>query len=61
MISIILTVALFGLLAWAICYFFPMPPKIKTAIYVAASIVAFLYLLEAVGFRLPFHLPRLLG
>lgn len=46
MISLLITIALVGLVAWAITYFVPMAPKFKTAIYVGAGVWVILHCLE---------------
>lgn len=54
MIEIILTIALVGLIVWAITYFIPMPEKFKTGIYVVAGILLLLYILKVVfGIDIP--------
>lgn len=54
MIEIILTIAIVGLIVWALTYFIPMPEKFKTGIYVVAGILLLLYILKAVfGVNLP--------
>lgn len=49
MISLILVLALAGLLVWAITNFIPMPPQFKTLIIVVAVVCALLYVLAAFG------------
>lgn len=49
MLELIITIALVGLVVWAITYFIPMPEKFKTAIYVVAGICLLLYLLQMLG------------
>lgn len=49
MIGLILTLALCGLLVWAITTYIPMPPVFKNAIYVIAAICVILYLANAFG------------
>lgn len=49
MISLLIYIAILGLIAWAIVYFIPMPPKFATAIYVLAGIIALLLVLQAFG------------
>jgi uncharacterized membrane protein YeaQ/YmgE (transglycosylase-associated protein family) len=49
LISLILVLAVIGLLAWAITTFVPMPGNIKTLIIVVCGIVALLYVLSAFG------------
>lgn len=49
LISLLLVLAVIGVLAWAVVKFIPMPPNIATLIYVVAGIVAFLYVLQAFG------------
>lgn len=48
-VSLLITIAIIGLIAWAIVYFIPMPPKFGTAIYVIAGIACLLMLLEFIG------------
>lgn len=48
-LSLILVIALIGLIAWAVTEFIPMPPKFATLIYVIAGIAVVVYLLQALG------------
>lgn len=54
MITLIITVALIGLITWLVTYFIPMPPKFQTLIYVIAAVCVVLYVLSALGV---YHLP----
>jgi hypothetical protein len=56
MITILITIALVGLVAWALTYFIPMPDKFKTLIYVVAAVFMLLYVLSAFGV---YHMPAL--
>lgn len=58
MLQLIITIALVGLVVWAITYFIPMPEKFKTAIYVVAGICLLLSLLQVIG-AWPRGMPRL--
>lgn len=58
MLTILVTIAIVGLIAWALTYFIPMPEKFKTAIYVVAGIGLLLYLLQFLG--VGHGLPRML-
>lgn len=49
MITLIVSIAIVGLIVWAITTFIPMPPQFKTAILVVALICIILYLLQAFG------------
>lgn len=49
MISLIVLIALLGLLVWALTTFIPMPPAFKTAIVVIATVFLLLYLLQMFG------------
>ncbi len=49
MIEIIVTIALVGLVVWAITTLIPMPPRFAQAIYVLAVVFLVLYLLNAFG------------
>ena len=57
MIALILTLAVFGLIAYLIVTYIPMPDPIKTVIIVMVVICMIIYLLQVVGFDLP--VPRL--
>lgn len=48
-IALLLTLAVIGLVAWAIVKFIPMPGNIASLIYVVAGIIALLYVLSAFG------------
>ncbi len=49
MIEIIVTIALVGLVIWAVTSLIPMPPKVTQAIYVLGVVFLVLYLLNAFG------------
>ena len=49
LITVLLTIAIIGLVAWLIVRFIPMPPNFATIIYVVAGIVVLLYILSAFG------------
>lgn len=49
MISLIITIAVVGLIAWAICTYVPMDPRIKQLIVVIAIICIVVYALRAFG------------
>lgn len=49
MISLLITIALIGLLVWALITFVPMPDKFKTAIIVVAIVCVIIYVLSAMG------------
>lgn len=55
MISLILLIAIAGLIVWAVTTFIPMPQPFKLAIYAVAGLCLLLYLLNVfgVGFDLP--------
>lgn len=48
-ITLIIVIALMGLIVWAVTYFIPMPEKFKVAIYVVAGVCLLLYLLSFFG------------
>lgn len=56
MITLLITIALVGLAAWALTYFIPMPPKFQTLIYVVAAVFVLLYILNAFGV---YHMPAM--
>jgi len=49
MISLIVTIALVGLIVYLVTAFIPMPPQFQKAIYIVASVGLLLYLLYAFG------------
>ena len=49
MIALIVTIALVGLIVWAVTTLIPMPPQFKTAIMVIAVVFLVLYVLSALG------------
>lgn len=49
LVGLMLTLALIGVLAWAITTFIPMPPNIKMLIIVVCGIVCVLYALSFFG------------
>jgi hypothetical protein len=49
MISLILTLALIGVVVWAITTYIPMPPVFKTAITIIAVVFVILYLMRVLG------------
>lgn len=49
MIALIVTIALVGLLVWALTALVPMPPQFQTLIYVVCVIGLALYALRAFG------------
>lgn len=49
MISLLIVIALVGLVAWALTYFIPMPPKIATLVQVVAAVCILLYVLQWFG------------
>ena len=49
MIGLVLTLALVGLIVWAITTYIPMPPMFKTVIYVIVAICLILYLMQVFG------------
>lgn len=56
LINLVITIALVGLVVWAITKFIPMPETFKTLIYVIAGVFMVLYLLSAFGL---YHAPVL--
>lgn len=58
LLSLLIYVAILGLICWAITTFIPMPPQFRTLIYVIVGIVALLILLQFVTGGAP-HLPLL--
>lgn len=49
MISLLITIALVGLIVWLITQYIPMPPVFKTAITVVAAVVVILWLMRVLG------------
>lgn len=49
MITLIISIALVGLVVWAVTTYIPMPPPFKAAIYVLATVGLLLYLLNYFG------------
>jgi hypothetical protein len=49
MIGLILTLAICGLIVWAIITYIPMPPIFKNAILIIVAICVILYLIQAFG------------
>lgn len=49
MISLILSIALVGLLVWAITTYVPMPSAIKNLIIVVAVVLLVFYVLQVLG------------
>lgn len=49
MISLIITIAVLGLIVWAITTYVPMPNGFKQAIYVIAVICLVIFVLNAFG------------
>lgn len=49
MISLIVTIAIVGLIVYLITTFIPMPAQFQKAIYVVAAVGLLLYLLSALG------------
>lgn len=49
LVSIVIAIALVGLVCWAVTYFIPMPDKFKTAIYVVCGVGLLLWLLSVFG------------
>jgi hypothetical protein len=56
-ISLILVLALIGVIGWAVTAFIPMPPNISKLIIVVCGIVAVLYVLWAFGLIASVRLP----
>lgn len=48
-ISLVIVLAVIGVIAWAITTFIPMPGNIKMLIIVVSGIIALLYVLSAFG------------
>lgn len=57
MITLIITIAVAGLLVWAVTQI-PMPPPFRTAIYVIAVVCLVLYMLRFFGVHHDIPLPR---
>ncbi len=54
LITMIIYIAILGLIVWAITTFIPMPPQLRTLIYVIVGIIALLLLLQMLtGSSLP--------
>ncbi len=56
MLTLILTIALIGLLVWAVTSFIPMPEGFKKVIYAVGIIIVILMALSAFGVAVPLHL-----
>lgn len=48
LLTLIIYIAILGLIVWAVTTFIPMPPQFKTLIYVVVGIIALLILLQVV-------------
>jgi hypothetical protein len=51
-ITLIVWMAVIGLIAWVVTTYIPMPPPIKSVIVIAAVIICVLILLQALGIGL---------
>lgn len=49
MITLIVTIAVVGLLVWLVTTLIPMPPQFRTAIYAVAGVCLLLFLLRYFG------------
>jgi hypothetical protein len=52
-VSLLLVLALLGLVAWAVTSYIPMPEGMKKLIIVAVVVIGVLYVLHAFGLGLP--------
>ena len=57
-LSLIILIAVAGLVVWGITTLIPMPPQFKTAIYVVTVVALVLYVLSAFGLWSGFDLAR---
>lgn len=55
MISLIVAIAVVGLIVWALTTYVPMPPAFKTAIVVIAVVCLVLFVLQAFGLLVGVH------
>jgi hypothetical protein len=55
LLEMILVIAMFGFLTWALTTLIPMPVQFKNAIYVVAVLGLVLYLLQCFGLLHVFH------
>jgi hypothetical protein len=51
MVTLVLTIALFGFIVWLITQLIPMPPQFVAAIYAISLILILLYVFRVVGFH----------
>jgi sulfite exporter TauE/SafE len=58
MISLIVSIALVGVIVYCLTTFIPMPAPFQKAIYIVASVGLLLYLLQYFGLWNGFELPR---
>lgn len=58
MITIIIDIALVGLIVYLVTTFIPMPQKFRQAIYIVAGVGLLLWLLNYFGIWAGFDLPR---
>lgn len=56
-ITILLVLAIFGLILYLICTYIPMPPPIKNVIIAVAVIFLILWLLNGIGLLGPLNTP----
>ena len=58
MVTIIVSIALVGLVCWLVTTFVPMPPAFAKAIYAVAGVGLLLWVLNVLGLWSGFDLPR---
>lgn len=53
MLTLLLYIAIIGVIAWAVTTYIPMPPPIKTVIVIVAVVACVIIALNAFGLHLP--------
>lgn len=61
MISVIISIALVGLIVYLVTTFIPMPPQFQKAIYIVCAVGLLLYLLNYFGLWSGFDVPARRG
>lgn len=61
MLTVIISLALLGLLVWAVTKFIPMPPAFQKLITIVAVVVAVVYVLNVLGLGTHILAPVKLG
>jgi hypothetical protein len=58
MLSLIVTIAIVGLIVYLITTLVPMPPPFKTIIYVIACLWLLMLVIQTFGLDIPLHIRR---